>query len=199
MAAWLCPDGARCGIATSCGQAEAAPLATHGEDVVVALRFCWIVLGAAADKWMAPFLSELVAKLRICGELKISDEMAALLSAMSAATIDRKLDPERAKLDPRGRSHTKPGSLLKYQISINKFEVSVRLPRYLLGSQRFFPARLPGPRGRQSGQSSRSAMRVKRRVNSRASVEESIAIASASTSSTRGRILRTSEWPRLER
>lgn len=121
--------------------------ATHGEDVAVALRCCWIVLGAAADKWTAPFLSELVAKLRICGELKISDEMATLLSAMSAATIDRKLGPERAKLDPRGRSHTKPGSLLKYQISINKFEVSVRLPRYLLGSQRFLPARLPGPRG----------------------------------------------------
>ena len=99
------------------------------------------------DKWMAPFRSELVAKLRICGELKISDEMAALLSAMSAATIDRKLGTERAKLDPRGRSHTKPGSLLKYQIPINKFGVSVRLPRYLLGSQRFFPARLPGPRG----------------------------------------------------
>jgi hypothetical protein len=37
---------------------------------------------------------------------------------MSAATIDRKLAPERAKLVLRGRSHTKPGSLLKSQIPI---------------------------------------------------------------------------------
>ncbi|WP_307000134.1 transposase family protein [Arthrobacter sp. V1I7] len=37
---------------------------------------------------------------------------------MSAATIDRKLVGERAKLFPRGRSHTKPGTLLKSQIPI---------------------------------------------------------------------------------
>jgi hypothetical protein len=32
---------------------------------------------------------------------------------MSAATIERRLAPDRAKLAVRGRSHTKPGSLLK--------------------------------------------------------------------------------------
>lgn len=37
---------------------------------------------------------------------------------ISAATIDRKLAPERAKMLPRGRSHTKPGSLVKSQIPI---------------------------------------------------------------------------------
>jgi hypothetical protein len=37
---------------------------------------------------------------------------------MSAATIDRKLAFERAKMMPRGRSHTKPGTLLKSQIPI---------------------------------------------------------------------------------
>ena len=37
---------------------------------------------------------------------------------MSAATIDRMLAPERAKLVLRGRSHTKPGSLLKFQIPV---------------------------------------------------------------------------------
>jgi len=35
---------------------------------------------------------------------------------MSAATIDRRLAPDRAKLQVRGRSHTKPGSLLKDSI-----------------------------------------------------------------------------------
>src|SRR4051812_30893070 len=37
---------------------------------------------------------------------------------MSAATIDRKLAPARAKMLPRGRSHTKPGSILKSKIAM---------------------------------------------------------------------------------
>lgn len=37
---------------------------------------------------------------------------------ISTATIDRRLAPERAKLVLRGRSHTKPGSLLKSQIPV---------------------------------------------------------------------------------
>lgn len=37
---------------------------------------------------------------------------------MSPATIDRKLADERKRMLPRGRSHTKPGSLLKSQIPI---------------------------------------------------------------------------------
>jgi len=41
-----------------------------------------------------------------------------LLVTMSAATMDRRLAPDRAKMALRGRSHTKPGSLLKSQIPI---------------------------------------------------------------------------------
>lgn len=91
---------------------------TYGEDVVVALRFCWAVMGAPAGKRMAPFLAHLVPRLRALNELDLDDQTAALLMRMSAATIDRKLVADRAKLDPRGRSHTKPGSLLKAQIPI---------------------------------------------------------------------------------
>ena len=54
--------------------------------------------------------------LRRDGELDPTDGEAALLVAMSAATIDRRLDGERAKMIVGGRSHTKPGSLLKSQI-----------------------------------------------------------------------------------
>jgi len=48
----------------------------------------------------------------------VSDETAALLVAMSAATMDRRLAPDRVKLAVRGRRHTKPGSLLKDSIPI---------------------------------------------------------------------------------
>lgn len=86
---------------------------TYGEDVIRPLRTCWAVMGAASGKRMAPFLGELVPVLRSFGELDIDDATAVLLCRMSAATIDRRLAPDRAKLAVRGRSHTKPGSLLK--------------------------------------------------------------------------------------
>ena len=41
-----------------------------------------------------------------------------LLSRMGSATIDRRLAPARKALMPHGRSHTKPGSLLKSQIRV---------------------------------------------------------------------------------
>lgn len=91
---------------------------TYGPEVVVALRFCWAVLGAPTGKRLAPVLADLVARLRRFGELDISDDTAAALVAISPATIDRRLAPDRAAMGPRGRSHTKPGSLLKDAIPI---------------------------------------------------------------------------------
>jgi len=88
------------------------------EDVLVALRKMWAVMDAPAGKRMAPFLAEIVERLRACGELGIDDATAASLVGMSAATIDRRLAPDRAKLALKGRSGTKPGSLLKSQIPI---------------------------------------------------------------------------------
>src|SRR5680860_54595 len=90
----------------------------YGPKVVAALIFCWAVLGMPAGKRLAPILPEIVPVLRGFGELDIDDDTATLLVRMSAATIDRRLAPERRKHALRGRSHTKPGSLLKSQIPI---------------------------------------------------------------------------------
>jgi len=90
----------------------------YGPKVIAALVFCWAVLGMPAGKRLAPMLAELVAVLRRFGELAIDEDTAALLVAMSAATIDRRLAPERCKHQLKGRGHTKPGSLLKSQIPI---------------------------------------------------------------------------------
>ncbi len=91
---------------------------TYGPEVVAALGFCWAVLGAPTGKRLAPVLTTLVSTLRRFAELDVSDETAAQLVAMSPATIDRRLAPARAAMTLRGRSHTKPGSLLKSQIPI---------------------------------------------------------------------------------
>ena len=90
----------------------------YNANTVVALRFCWAVLGAPTGKRLAPMMGELVPTLRRLQELRVTDETAAALVAMSAATMDRRLAQDRAKLTLRGRSHTKPASLLKDQIPI---------------------------------------------------------------------------------
>jgi hypothetical protein len=90
----------------------------YGPEVVGALRFCWAVLGAPTGKRLAPVMAELVATLRRFGELDVGDDIAAALVVMSAATMDRRLAGDRAAIRLRGRSHTKPGSLLKDSIPI---------------------------------------------------------------------------------
>lgn len=90
----------------------------YGPEVIAALTVCWTVLGMPAGKRLAPMLTELVAVLRHFRELILTDETAALLVSMSAATIDRRLADERASCKIRGRVGTKPGSLLKSQIPV---------------------------------------------------------------------------------
>lgn len=90
----------------------------YGPEVIAALRKVWAVLDAPAGKRLAPFLGEIVERLREHGELDIDDQTTEKLAAMSAATIDRRLAPDRNKMRLKGRSLTKPGSLLKSQIPI---------------------------------------------------------------------------------
>ena len=116
-------DHARKALRTAPGPGERrpprktrAPVYRYGPEVMAALRVAWATLDGPAGKRLAPALPVLVVSLRRHGELTISDETAALLCAMSPATIDRRLAKDRARMELKGRSHTKPGSLLKSQI-----------------------------------------------------------------------------------
>jgi hypothetical protein len=90
----------------------------YADEVIAALRTVWAVMDAPAGKRMAPFLPEIVDRLRAVGELKVNDDVRDRLVSISAATIDRRLAGDRARLRLKGRSGTKPGSLLKSQIPI---------------------------------------------------------------------------------
>jgi hypothetical protein len=70
----------------------------YDKDTVTALRFCWAVLGAPTGKRLAPVIGELVPTLRRFEELRISDDTERALIGMSAATMDRRLAPDRAKI-----------------------------------------------------------------------------------------------------
>jgi len=91
---------------------------TYSARVVSGLEQCWRVARCPAGKRLAPMLAVLVPMLRRDGELVLDDSEAALLVAMSPATIDRRLVNAKAVAGFTGRSHTKPGSLLKSQIPI---------------------------------------------------------------------------------
>ncbi len=59
----------------------------YGPEVITALGFCWAVMGAPAGKRIAPFLGELVPRLRACGELDVTDASAALMEITEAFPV----------------------------------------------------------------------------------------------------------------
>ena len=99
-------------------RARSARRPVYSPRVVSGLALCWPVARLPAGKRLAPMLPVIVPLLRRDDELELTDNEAGLLCAMSAATIDRRLKGAKFLAEIRGRSHTKPGSLLKSQIPI---------------------------------------------------------------------------------
>lgn len=95
----------------------------YGPEVVGLLVACWEIADRICSKRLAPFLGELLAHLDRCGALPAAatPELVARVGGMSAASIDRVLQPYRATRPQRGRSTTKPGTLLKSQVPIKTF------------------------------------------------------------------------------
>lgn len=90
-------------------------------EVVVVLEQIWEVLGRICSERLKPFLPEMVEVMERTGELKLKEEVKALVLGMSRATIDRCLKRARCSPPPRGRSTTKPGALLKANIPVKIF------------------------------------------------------------------------------
>ena len=93
----------------------------YDDKVVASLIEIWRVMDYICGKRLVAILPEIVAKLEQHRELRCSTQTREKLLRISAATIDRLLRPERRKYELRGRSHTKPGTLLKHQIPIRTF------------------------------------------------------------------------------
>lgn len=92
----------------------------YAPDVKATLLAVWEAWGYICSKRLAPFLPEIVAVLKRHGELRLRPETERLLLQVSPATIDRLLRPHRPK-PLRGRTTTKPGTLLKHQIPVRTF------------------------------------------------------------------------------
>jgi len=93
----------------------------YGEEVLGPLKKVWAVADGMCGKRLAAIMAEMIRKLERFGEIRVEDKVRSLLAEMSASTIDRLLAPERKRMRLKGRSGTKPGSLLKGQIPIRTF------------------------------------------------------------------------------
>jgi hypothetical protein len=93
----------------------------YDELVVRELRKLWELLNYSCGKRLVAIMPELIVKLEQFGELRVLPVTKEKLLRISAATVDRLLQPERRKQQLRRRAHTKPGTLLKHQIPIRTF------------------------------------------------------------------------------
>src|ERR1700716_238555 len=96
---------------------------TYGPAEVELLRLCWLVTDGICSKRLAPFLPELLDRLRRRQALReFPVAVQARVARLSAATVDRALKPLREQTKARrGISTTKAGTLLKRQIAIRTF------------------------------------------------------------------------------
>lgn len=94
---------------------------TYTSELLPALRKVWATLDRVCGKRLAAVMEPTIAALERCGELRLTDEQRALLCAASPATLDRLLAPERGRLRLKGRSLTKPGTLLRSGIPVRTF------------------------------------------------------------------------------
>jgi hypothetical protein len=93
----------------------------YDAKVQEALQIVWEIANRPCGKRLAPFLPELIEALSRHGEINWDKVITGKLLAMSAATADRLLKAARASAGPRGKTTTKPGTLLKSQIPIRTF------------------------------------------------------------------------------
>ncbi|MBU0999828.1 transposase family protein [Patescibacteria group bacterium] len=85
------------------------------------LEKVWELLGWIASKRLKPSLSLALDQLILAGRVSMSKEDRKRFVKMSPATVDRLLTRYKKRVNIRGRSYTKPGTLLKSQIPIRTF------------------------------------------------------------------------------
>lgn len=93
----------------------------YDETVRERLKEVWLILDYICGKRLVAIMPEIIPVLERHGEIVLDEATRNKLLCISASTIDRLLAPERRKLVLRGRSGTKPGTLLKHQIPIRTF------------------------------------------------------------------------------
>lgn len=90
----------------------------YGADVTRALKLLWVLSNGLCAKRLVPFLPEFIPALERHHEICLPTHVREKLFTISPATADRLLASVRNGEPLRGRSTTKPGTLLREQIRI---------------------------------------------------------------------------------
>jgi len=90
----------------------------YGPETDAPLVKIWGIFDFPCGQRLKPCIMEELERLRSFGEINISDKIAAQLTQMSSATIDRHLKIPKRRERQRCFSTTRPGSLLKNKIPI---------------------------------------------------------------------------------
>lgn len=93
----------------------------YDQPVLDVLERLWAFSNGLCGKRLQVFIRQTLPILERFGELSVDNLVRTKLHAISAASIDRLLAPTKAKSRLKGRSHTKPGTLLKHHIPIRTF------------------------------------------------------------------------------
>lgn len=99
----------------------------YDHRIRAALVKVWEVMDYPCGQRLAPFMDEIVSRLREFDELEISDQTAGLLKEMSPAAVDRALHHEKAVQRRNYFSGTRPGSFFRDRIPVrlNDWDTSV--------------------------------------------------------------------------
>jgi hypothetical protein len=91
------------------------------EVITSPLRKLWGISNFAAGKRLIGMIPSYIETLTRDKELFLTGKQKELLLSVSAATIERLISSERKKVFGKGKTTTKPGTLLKNQIPIHVF------------------------------------------------------------------------------
>lgn len=91
------------------------------EVIVSPLRKLWGISNFAAGKRLVEMIPSYIETLTRDKELFLADKQKELLLSVSAATIERLISSERKRVFGKGKTTTRPGTLLKNQIPIHVF------------------------------------------------------------------------------
>lgn len=93
----------------------------YDDEVIQALTKIWEMLDYISGKRLGAALPAVLERLAAFRELRLKKAIQKKLLEMSPATMDRVLKPARQKYVIKGRSCTKPGTLLKHQVPIRTY------------------------------------------------------------------------------
>lgn len=94
---------------------------TYDASVFYPLQTIWLALDCICGQRLKPFIPDVLAILVRDKDLKVTKEVRKRLLRISSATIDRMLKGTKKSYELKGKSTTKPGTLLRNTIPVRTF------------------------------------------------------------------------------